>query len=174
LQPPAVTAQPPLVANSCHRPTTTCSQQWFIPPTIGIRAPFVRKQKSFGIYPNFQSCQKHFLIIPQCRFHPYELTGAKISFIGSRGSPRVPPEHSALSPRAPRKKTTGVHVRHIRAEPSRLSRLQSRSISRAEEYSPEYSRFNPSEPPDVKNRFPDRFSSFLTHFQQSQTSSLLF
>jgi hypothetical protein len=110
------------------------------------------------------------LIIPQCRFHPYKLTGAKISFIGSRGSPRAPLEHSALSPRAPRKKTTGVHVRHIRAEPSRLSRLQSRSISRAEEYS----RFNPSEPPDVKNRFPDRFSSFLTHFQQSQTSSLLF
>jgi hypothetical protein len=82
------------------------------------------------------------------------------------------------SPRAPRKKTTGVHVRHIRAEPSRLNCLQSRSVSRAasraEEYSPEYSRFNPSEPPDVQNRFPDRFSPFLTYFQQSQTSSLLF
>jgi hypothetical protein len=76
--------------------------------------------------------------------------------------------------RAPRKKTTGVHVRHIRAEPSRLSRSVSRTASCAEEYSTEYSRFNPSEPPDVQNRFPDRFSPFLTHFQQSQTSSLLF
>jgi hypothetical protein len=66
---------------------------------------------------------------------------------------------------------SGVHARHIRAEPSRL---QSRAVSRAEEYSPEYSRFNPSEPPDVQNQFPDRFSSFLTHFLQSQTGSLLF
>jgi hypothetical protein len=62
---------------------------------------------------------------------------------------------------------SGVHARHIRAEPSR-------AVSRAEEYSPEYSRFNPSEPPDVQNQFPDRFSSFLTHFLQSQTGSLLF
>jgi hypothetical protein len=122
------------------------------------------------------------LIIPQCRFHPYKLTSAKISFIGSGGNPHAPPESFALylmrSRRAPRKKMTGVHARHIRAEPSSLSRLQSRAVScaasRAEEYSSEYSRFNPSEPPDVQNRFPDRFSPFLTHFQQSQTGSLLF
>ena len=31
--------------------------QWLLPPTIGIRAPFVGKQKSFRVYPNFQSCQ---------------------------------------------------------------------------------------------------------------------
>jgi len=50
----------------------------------------------FGTYPNFQSCQKHVLIIPQCRAHPYELTGAKISLIGYGGSPHAPPEDSAL------------------------------------------------------------------------------
>ena len=136
----------------------------------------------FGIYPNFQSCQKHILIIPRCRVHPYKLTGARISFIGVRGSPHAPPEDSATvdhahptrpevdddwSPRAP-----------YQAKPSRLSRLQSRAVScaasRAEEYSPEYSRFNPSESPDVQNQFSDRFSPFLTHFYPSQTDSLLF
>jgi len=66
--------------------------QWFLPPTIGIRALFVRKQKSFGIYLNFQICQKQVLIIPQCRSHPYELTGAKISVIGALGDPHAPPE----------------------------------------------------------------------------------
>jgi hypothetical protein len=54
-----------------------------------------KTEKFFGIYPNFQSCQKHILIIPQCRVHPYELTGAKISFIGARGSLHAPPEESA-------------------------------------------------------------------------------
>ena len=42
--------------------------QWFLPSTFDIRASFVRKQKSFGIYLNFQSCQKHILIISQSRF----------------------------------------------------------------------------------------------------------
>ena len=77
--------------------------QWFLPPTIGIRAPFVRKQKCFGIYLNFQSCQKQVFIIPPCRVHPYELTGAKISLIGAGGSIHAPLEYSALSPtRIPR------------------------------------------------------------------------
>jgi hypothetical protein len=57
--------------------------QWFLPPTIGIRASFVTKHKFFGRYPNFQSCQKHVLIIPPCRDHPYELTDARISLIGA-------------------------------------------------------------------------------------------
>jgi hypothetical protein len=40
----------------------------------------------------FQSGQKQVLIISQCRVHPYELTGAKINFIGVGGSPHAPPE----------------------------------------------------------------------------------
>jgi len=72
-----------------------------------VSEPRSSENKSvFGIYLNFQSCQKHILIIPQCRFHPYELTGAKISFIGSRGSPHAPPEHSA----------TVAHTRTTRPE----------------------------------------------------------
>jgi hypothetical protein len=109
--------------------------QWFLPPIIGIRAPFVRKQKCFGRYPNFQSCQKQVLIIPQCRAHPYEFTGAKIRLIGARGDLHAPPEDSALfshaqltrpevedecRPRAP------YSSRLNRAEPSRKPRLQPR------------------------------------------------
>jgi hypothetical protein len=52
-------------------------------------------RRVFGIYLNFQSCQKHILIIPQCRFHPYELTGVKRSFIRARCSSHAPPEHSS-------------------------------------------------------------------------------
>ncbi|KAL9397931.1 hypothetical protein Peur_006892 [Populus x canadensis] len=63
---------------------------------LDFLASFATKQKCFGRYPNFQSCQKQFLIIPQCRSHPYELTGAKISLIRDGGSPHVPPEDSAL------------------------------------------------------------------------------
>jgi len=144
--------------------------QWFLPPTIGIRAPFVRKQKSFGIYLNFQSCQKHILIIPRCRVHPYELTGAKINFIGSRGSPHAPPEHSDTvahaQPTRPEEEDdwSSRAPYSSRAEPPKLPLAEPR----------EYSRFNPSEPPNVQNRFLDRFTPFLTHFQQSQTGSLLF
>lgn len=187
--------------------------QWFLPPTIGIRAPFVGKQKCFGVYPNFQNCQKQVLIIPQCRAHQEELTAAKISQIGVQGSPHAPPEYSARSPtripRAPRLKTTEPHARHIGAAPSRLrrslaepqaesSRASSRSVLRAEpsrvlaepkeyspEYSPEYSLniprifhrifpVQPSEPPAVQNWLFDRFTHFLTRFQQSQTGSRLF
>jgi len=56
------------------------------------------------------------------------------------------------------------------------SRKPSCSLAAAEpiEYSAEYSRLNPSEPPAVQNWFVDRFTPFLTHFQQSQTGSLLF
>ena len=75
--------------------------KWFLPPTIGIRAPFVRKQKSFGVYLNFQSCQKQVLIIPQCRAHPYELTSARINLIGARDEPYAPPEDSAQTPTRP-------------------------------------------------------------------------
>jgi len=45
-----------------------------------------------GIHLIFQSGQKQVLIISQCRVHPYELTGAKINFIGAGGSPQAPPE----------------------------------------------------------------------------------
>jgi len=34
------------------------------------------------------------LITSQCRVHPYELTGANISFIKAGGSPHAPPETS--------------------------------------------------------------------------------
>jgi len=152
--------------------------KWFLPPTIGIRAPFVRKQKCFGRYPNFQSCQKQVLIIPQCRAHPYELTGANISLIGDGGSPHAPPEDSALFDHAPRGRR---RLRHTRAifKPRRATKptsKRSRSIAAAEpiEYSTEYSRFNPSEPPDAQNWCFDQFTLFLTQFQQSQTGSLLF
>ena len=102
--------------------------QWLLPPTIGIRAPFIGKQKSFGVYPNFRSCQKQVLIIPQCRSHQDELTAARISLIGDGGSPHAPPEDPV----------TVSHARHICAEPSRTRRVQaapqaesSRATSRA-------------------------------------------
>jgi hypothetical protein len=49
-----------------------------------------------GIHLIFQSCQKHVLIIPQCKVHPYKLTGATIKFIGARGGPHASSESSAL------------------------------------------------------------------------------
>ena len=115
----------------------------------------------FGIYPNFQSCQKHILIIPRCRVHPYELIGARISFIGARGSLHAPPEDSAIVDHAPRgrRRLKSTHAISSRAEPPKP--LQSRAASRAEEYS----RFNPRELPDIQNRFSDRFSPLLTHFE---------
>ena len=149
--------------------------QWFLPPTIGIRAPFIGKQKSFGVYPNFQSCQKQVLIIPQCRSHQDELTAARISLIGDRGEPHAPPEDSAQTPtrsHAPRGRRRLSHTRAIfepfkPPKPSRgpASRAASRAVhepsraassrQRAEgifpgifrEYSPEYSRFNPANRP---------------------------
>jgi hypothetical protein len=119
--------------------------QWFLPPTIGIRAPFVRKQKCFGRYPNFQSCQKQVLIIPQCRAHPYELTGARISFIGARGSPHAPSNDSALFDHAqPTRPEVEDECRPRAPYLSRLSRAVSRASSRADEYSREYSLCKPS------------------------------
>jgi len=155
--------------------------QWFLPPTIGIRASFVTKHKYFGRYTNFQSCQKQFLIIPQCRAHPYELTGAKISFIGARGDPHAPPEIPVTvaqsHPRAPEvEDECRPRAPYSSRSPTEPSLQPSRSLASAEpiEYSPEYSRFNPSEPPNVQNRFSDRFSLFQTHFHPSQAGSLLF
>jgi hypothetical protein len=67
--------------------------------------------------------------------------------------------------------TTVPHTRHIQAAPSRLSRFQAEPLAKPRkysqrifpfqaepqaepiEYSPEYSLFNPSELPDVQNRF---------------------
>ena len=42
------------------------------------------------------------------------------------------------------------------------------------EYSAEYSRFNPSEPPDTYNWYFGRFTHFRTRVLQIQTGSLLF
>jgi len=148
--------------------------KWFLPPTIGIRAPFVRKQKCFKRYLNFQSCQKQVLIIPPCRGHPYELTGAKINLIGDEGSTHAPPEDSALfdhaqptlpevedecRPRAP------YLSRLSRAEPRRKPSLQPRrrifprifpfqaeplvSRSRADRIFHRIFPVQPSEPPDA-------------------------
>jgi hypothetical protein len=75
---------------------------------------------------------------------------------------------------APRGRRRLSHTRAI-FKPRRAPK-PSRSIAAAEpiEYSAEYSRFNPSELPDAHNWFVDRFTLFLTQFQQSQTDSLLF
>jgi hypothetical protein len=71
-------------------------------------------RKVFGIYLIFQSCQKHLLIIPSCRVHPYKLTNAKLSIIGAGGIPHALLESLPLYPtrirRAPRKKTTELHA----------------------------------------------------------------
>ena len=120
--------------------------QWFLPPTIGIRASFVRKQKCFGRYPNFQSCPKQVLIIPPCRDHSYELPAAKISSIGHRGETHAPPEDSELLDHAHPRATEVDDEWCPRApyiEPLRRA-APSRSSSSAEEYSQEYSLFKPS------------------------------
>ena len=158
------------------------------------------KQKCFGRYPNFQSCPKQVLIIPPCRAHPYELTGAKISLIGDGGRPHAPPEDSALFDhaqttrpevedecftRAPYSRRAEPTSRSPRAEPPAEptnipenipfpSRAARHAAAEPIEYSAEYSRFNPSEPPDAQNRYFDRFTHFRTRFLQSQTGSLLF
>jgi hypothetical protein len=99
--------------------------KWFLPPTIGIRAPFVRKQKCFERYPNFQSCQKQVLIIPQCISHPNELTGAKIILIEDFGRPHAPPEDSALFDHAhPTRPEVEDECRPRSPYSSRLSRFQ--------------------------------------------------
>jgi hypothetical protein len=68
----------------------------------------------------FKVVKKHILIIPQCRFHPYKLTGAKISFIGARGSLHAPPEDSATASHAPRGRRRLSHTRAI-FEPHRAA-----------------------------------------------------
>ena len=122
----------------------------------------------------FQSCQKQVLIIPSCRAHPYELTGARISLIGDGGSQHAPPEDSAqfdhaqptrqevedeCRPRAP-------YLSHLsRAEPSLKPSLQPRrrifprifpfqaeplvSRSRADRIFRRIFRVQPSELPDA-------------------------
>jgi hypothetical protein len=144
--------------------------QWFLPPTNGIRAPFVRKQRSFGIYPNFQSCQKHILIIPRCRVHPYELTGAKISFIGARSIPHAPFETSVTVAHAP----SGRRRAPYSSRDAPPKPLPSRAASRAKGIFSRIFPVQPSESSNIHNQFPDRFNPFLTHFQPSQTGSLLF
>ena len=104
--------------------------QWLLPPTIGIRAPFVRKQKCFGIYLNFQSCQKQMLIIPQCRAPPYELTGAKNSLIGARGEQHAPPEDPVIV----------AHAQPLALEVDDECRPRAPYSSRAEPFKPLSSR----------------------------------
>ena len=147
--------------------------QWFLPPTIGIRAPFIGKQKSFGVYPNFQSCQKQVLIIPQCRAHQDDLIVARISLIGAFGDPHAPSEDPVTvahaQPRAPEVEAASSRLRRVesRVQPSHKPRHTPRraeppsSRSRAEriflgifhEYSPEYSRFKPANRPPFRIGF---------------------
>ena len=69
-----------------------------VSPTNNWYQSLVRQKNRgvVGIHPFFQSCQKQVLIISQCRVHPYELAGAKISFIRARGSPHAPTESLSL------------------------------------------------------------------------------
>jgi len=153
--------------------------QWFLPPTIGIRASFVTKHKFFERYPNFQGCPKHVLIIPQCRSHPYELTAAKIRLIGHRGDPHAPPEDSELldhaQPRAPQvddecSPRAPYSSRLSQAEPSlqprrRIFPSQAEPLvsrSRADRIFHRIFSVQPSEPPDAQNRYCDRFTHFQT------------
>jgi hypothetical protein len=96
-------------------------------------------RRVFGIYLNFQSCQKHILIIPLCRVHPYELTGAKFSFIGARGSRHALPE-------------TSVTIAH--AQPTRPEVNDDGAIR-----APYLSRIEPPKPPpsQAKRIFPRIF-----------------
>jgi len=89
--------------------------------TFSIRALFIKNKGVFGIHLNFQSCKKkhthtHFLIIPQFRFHQYELNGAKISLIRASSGPNAPPENQPLSPTRPEKEddsTRAPYLRHV-------------------------------------------------------------
>ena len=97
------------IPSECFKATTSCfsHQQLVSEPRSSENI------RVLGYIRIFQSCQKQVLIIPQCRAHPYELTAARISFIGDGGSPHASPEDSALFAHAPRGRRRLSHTRTI-------------------------------------------------------------
>ena len=89
--------------------------QWSLLSTINIRTLFIKNRGVFGIYPNFQSCKKktHFLIIPQCEFHQYELDGAKISIIRASDGLHALPENQPISPTRPEEEDDSTRAPYL-------------------------------------------------------------
>ena len=113
----------------------------------------------------FQSCQKQVLIIPPCRAHPYELTDARISFIGDGGSLHAPPESSVTVAQShPRALEEEDECRPREPYLSRVSRYPAEPIfscSRADRIFHRIFPVQPREPDQLRSTYGERLYFLL-------------